>query len=195
MSFKRSDDWTMEELEALPQSRGEASRLGKKYYFSGTLCKYNHISARTLDSKCMRCRYLRNKRYKDAKPSKYGKKPSAKRTNAPYQNTLEHFILNSAKGRAKKRQIEFKLSIEDVVVPDICPILGIPIRKQWGGIKQTNLERSNQPSLDRIDSNKGYIKGNVVVISYRANILKGGYSSKEHRRVAQFWADFQNLNS
>ena len=191
MSFKRSNDWTMEELEALPRTRGKASHLGQRYYFSGRLCKHKHISARTLDGKCMRCKHLRNKQYKKDNPEKYNAQPKTKRTGDSYQNTLEHFLFISAKSRAKRRNIEFSLTIADVIIPDICPILGTPIRKEWGGINQTNLERSNQPSLDRIDSKKGYIPENVTVISYRANVLKGTIPQKNIALLLNFGPIFK----
>ena len=47
-------------------------------------------------------------------------------------------------------------------------------------------ERSNSPSLDRIDNSKSYVKGNVKVISYKANILKGNGSIEELSAVVRY---------
>lgn len=72
----------------------------------------------------------------------------------------------SAKYRAKKFCIEFNIERSDIIIPDKCPILGIPLILGVG--KQTN----NSPTLDRIDPTKGYVKDNVRVISHRANHKK-----------------------
>jgi hypothetical protein len=58
----------------------------------------------------------------------------------------------------------------------VCPILGIPIIKQKGRFK------ANSPSLDRVNNKKGYVKGNVQVISWQANMLKGEHMTLEIAR-------------
>ena len=54
-------------------------------------------------------------------------------------------------------------------IPEVCPVLGIPVNR--GGVGKKG-GRPDSPSMDRIDPTKGYIKGNVRVISNRANTLK-----------------------
>lgn len=78
-------------------------------------------------------------------------------------------LIRAAKQRAKKRGLEFNIDYEDVVVPKFCPILGIPLIVGVGSGYGGN---QNSPSLDRIDNSKGYIKGNVQVISHLANSMK-----------------------
>jgi hypothetical protein len=94
-----------------------------------------------------------------------------------FQNPDDSLFLK-AKSRAKRRGIEFNIDKEDVVVPDICPVLGIAI------IPGSSKVNSNSPSLDRIDNSKGYIKGNVAVISHRANHLKNSGTIEEHEKIA-----------
>jgi len=48
----------------------------------------------------------------------------------------------------------------------MCPILGIPL------IPGIGAQSPNSPSLDRIIPSLGYVKGNIAVISYRANAMK-----------------------
>ena len=84
-----------------------------------------------------------------------------------------------AKYRAKKKKIKFNITVDDVVFPKICPVLGFKI--DYKGKRNAD----NIPSLDRIDSNKGYIKGNVRVISNRANFLKNNATSDELMKVAR----------
>lgn len=63
-------------------------------------------------------------------------------------------------------------------IPSHCPVLGIPLKYKGG---------DNSPSLDRIDSNKGYVVGNVEVISYRANVLKNSSTQEERELLAEYY--------
>jgi hypothetical protein len=80
----------------------------------------------------------------------------------------------TAKRRARENQTEFTISKQDVVVPDRCPVFDIPFLLTGGNGVQPNL-----PSLDRIDSQKRYVPGNVMVISHRANSLKSNATFEE----------------
>lgn len=84
-------------------------------------------------------------------------------------------VLQGAKGRAKKKGLEFNLEPSDISIPTICPILGIKLERAIG----TGLKLDSSPSLDRIDPNKGYIKGNVWVISQKANAMKSNATQEE----------------
>lgn len=85
----------------------------------------------------------------------------------------ESELLKQAKYRAKKNKIEFNIDISDIIIPEYCPILKIPLftRKGHSG--------PNSPSLDRIDPSKGYVKGNVQVISHKANTIKSDATLQE----------------
>ncbi len=52
----RKFEWTNEDLEALPKSRGEAIAEGGRYYFSGSLCRNGHLCPRRLGGRCVECR-------------------------------------------------------------------------------------------------------------------------------------------
>jgi hypothetical protein len=84
------------------------------------------------------------------------------------ENNRALVLLGQARYRAKKKGIEFNLELSDVVIPKVCPVLKIPLTagSSSGG------PRGCSPSLDRIDNTKGYIKGNVQVISHKANTMK-----------------------
>lgn len=82
-------------------------------------------------------------------------------------------MLQAAKQRAKKKGLEFNIGKEDIIIPEKCPYLDIPL---YPGEKDNY---KNSPSLDRIDSSKGYIKGNVQVISSKANTMKNDASIEE----------------
>ena len=99
-------------------------------------------------------------------------------------NTLEAYMLDRSKSRAKKKGFEHTITLEDIQIPDKCPLLGIPLFAGQGTVCP------NSPTLDRIDSFKGYIKGNVWVISYKANTIKSNATPEELLLIATRLSDF-----
>lgn len=81
--------------------------------------------------------------------------------------------------RAKKLGVPFDLTPADLVLPTVCPVLGVSLRV--GG------PRMGAPSVDRIVPGRGYVKGNIVVVSGRANVLKGNASVDELKKLAEFY--------
>lgn len=94
-------------------------------------------------------------------------------------------LLTSAKMRARKNDIEFNIDLSDVVIPEFCPVLGIPIFCSTTP-KVIKRNMPNSPSLDRIDPKRGYVKGNVQVISWRANDLKSDGTADELEKIAAY---------
>ncbi len=94
----------------------------------------------------------------------------------------ERGLLKLAKQRCKKSGVVCTITEKDIVIPEFCPILGV---KLGFGDMAT---RDNSPSLDRIQSELGYIPGNVAVISFKANRIKNHGSADQHRRIAD-WMD------
>lgn len=80
-------------------------------------------------------------------------------------------LLYHAKWRAKRDGLEFNLTMDDIPFETHCPLLGTPFTIHFYS-KFTKGADFNAPSLDRLDPTKGYVKGNVAVISYRANSIK-----------------------
>jgi hypothetical protein len=99
-------------------------------------------------------------------------------------------MLNAAKSRAKEKNLEFNITVEDIVIPEKCPLLGIELMHGDGTRKTC---KSSSPSLDRIDSSKGYIKGNVWVISHKANTIKSNSTYEEFAMMAKKWKKYQKL--
>lgn len=62
---------------------------------------------------------------------------------------------------------------EDFIIPEKCPVLGLSLKRGDYGAKY------NSPSIDRIIPGLGYTKGNVRIISYRANWLKNNATPEE----------------
>lgn len=96
------------------------------------------------------------------------------------EKTLHRTLWMTAKKRATHKGYDFSIESKDVKIPKICPILKIPL------IKGKNKVHSNSPSLDRIDTTKGYIKGNVRVISWKANKYKSDMKKKDIKSLYKY---------
>lgn len=94
-------------------------------------------------------------------------------------------LYNNLKSSAKKRNIQFTLTMADLnelSFPITCPILNIPLK--WHRGKPDD----DSYSFDRIDSSKGYIAGNIQVISFRANRAKNDLSEDELKKFSNYFA-------
>lgn len=92
----------------------------------------------------------------------------------------EYIMLIGARYRAKRAAVPFNLVLKDIVIPFRCPVLGIllaPGAEKWA---------PGSPSLDRIKPSLGYVRGNVRVISWRANNLKRDGTAEEFERIAAY---------
>lgn len=85
--------------------------------------------------------------------------------------------------RAKRKGLEFNLEREDLIVPEVCPVFHIPL-KFYKGTGKTR--QPDSPSVDRIDNTKGYVKGNVRIISNRANVLKSNATLEELEAIVRY---------
>lgn len=103
------------------------------------------------------------------------RKPLSKQNYA--RMTLEYKMWHRCKTRARSKGIDFNLEESDFILPERCPIFN------------TEWEIGNHdltPSVDRIDPSKGYIKGNIQIISNRANMLKGNASIEDIERLLTY---------
>ena len=97
-------------------------------------------------------------------------------------------LVRSARTRAKSKGWEHNITIGDIVPSEICPLLGINLNWSNGATRQ------DSPTLDRIDTNKGYIRGNVWVISHKANSIKNNATYKEFITIAKNWEKANQYN-
>lgn len=114
----------------------------------------------------------------DRKRIKMEKMPDARKIYLKHKREeflrgyIKH-MLHRTKDRATKKGICFDLKEEDIVIPEVCPLLEIPI------IIGTKDNYENTPSIDRIDNTKGYTKDNVWIISKKANSMKNSATPEE----------------
>lgn len=96
----------------------------------------------------------------------------------------EHKLLQHARTRTKKHRLPpCNLTLDDVKVPTHCPVLGIPLAVNSGRKGPAD----HSPTLDRIYPHKGYVKGNVIVVSFLANRIKTNATVRQLEQVAKFY--------
>lgn len=93
--------------------------------------------------------------------------------------------LQAIKGRAKKKGVPFNLTEEDLIIPTNCPALKIPMIQEWGTTGKG--DRENAPSVDRIIPELGYVKGNVRVMSMKANRLKSNATLEDMVNMLEWY--------
>lgn len=97
-------------------------------------------------------------------------------------NNPEAKLYSVAKSRAKKQGVAFTLNKSDVVIPECCPVFGFPLTVAQGGRGFND----TSPTLDRFNNTKGYVPGNVRVISWRANRLKCDATLEELKALVAY---------
>ena len=133
-------------------------------------------------TKCIECvlkigrEYKRKKRLNPEHRKIEGLKQKERRVRL-WQNTLIH--------DSKHRKIENTLTVDDVnemfeKQNGLCYWFKIPL------IPSTQKKHPQQPSLDRLDRNKGYTKDNVVLCCYSANIGR-------NENDLNVWEDFLKI--
>ena len=142
----------------------------KKYVLCETSCSCGCGTTKTrrhdiVSGKIQSCGCLRIERSAETNKKRFD--PNAVSKSVGYR------MLARAKSRAKQNNIPFNLTLEDIIIPDTCPLLGIKIEST------KNKNSPNNPSLDRIIPSKGYVKGNIWIISNRANTLKNDATIQE----------------
>jgi hypothetical protein len=94
---------------------------------------------------------------------------------------------NEIKQRARKKNIQFDITIEYLrsIWTNDCPILGISMQFNKG-------RQENSFSVDRIDNTQGYINGNIIVISWRANRIKRDATIEELNKLVEYFKKLTN---
>lgn len=113
---------------------------------------------------------------------KHWNKQCSGSTTKWHKGNQEAVMLRSAKHRAKRADMPFDLTKEDIVIPEFCPVLGMKLVCNAG----TGSAKQDSPSLDKIIPELGYVRGNVQVISYLANVMKHDATPEQMLKFAEW---------
>ena len=89
-------------------------------------------------------------------------------------------MIQNARKRALKRNVPFEIEISDIIIPEYCPVLGIKLEVG------KEIVCDGSPSLDAIIPKLGYTKGNIMVISFRANQIKSNGTVDDHLKIVEY---------
>ena len=126
------------------------------------------------------------KRFGKAKTSKYGRrnlchKCENKRQRKYNRQNIEKaplkYTLFSLKGRARRKGVKFDLDIEHLrhlwsECGGKCPMTGVSM------LKKSYVNNPLAMTVDRLDGKKGYIKGNVRLVSRWYNIARSNWGDR-----------------
>lgn len=86
--------------------------------------------------------------------------------------------VDRANARAVRHGMPFGVTSDDIALVDVCPILGVAL--VYGG------RSAASASLDKVDPAKGYVAGNVRIISRRANRMKADATLAELEAILAY---------
>jgi hypothetical protein len=125
-------------------------------------------------------RNIQEVEYIDNMTRKWGKEWNNKehRQSLIYQTMRTKFSQKRANAMAKGQV--FTIDFGDIDFPQHCPILGIPLNYF------NEAQDIDSPSFDCKNPSMGYVKGNVFIISMRANRIKNDGTAAEHGAIARY---------
>lgn len=148
-----------------------------------SMTNFNRKSASQSPSSSVRSRSKRSVRpVVSSSSSVHSTGPTRSDATGPKRTRL----VQLARNRAERKGIPFNITKDDISIPEKCPVLGITMKFTKGRRMQTHLT----PTIDRIDPAKGYVKGNVIVVSWRVNWLKGDMSVHDAAKLFPFYKRF-----
>ena len=145
----------------------------------------NNANKTGIASHCKECDAAASKKQKEQNPDKvkeYSRKYTSK-MRLDFNYRLQTLI-NASKQRALLKNREHSITVDDLIalwpVDGNCPVFGFPLQFNSGGFRETS------PSVDRIDSTKGYTLDNIQILSWKANRIKAFATVEELEAVVSF---------
>lgn len=100
-------------------------------------------------------------------------------------------LWETARRRAQRKFVDFDITVEDLEAAwpadGRCPVLGLVLQRGRG------FTQDQSPTVDRLNPDWGYVPGNVVIMSHRANRAKGNLRAAELEKIA-VWMRAQGLD-
>lgn len=106
----------------------------------------------------------------------------------PENNYLEYRkkMWHAALVRSREHKVAFEIEVEDIHIPECCPVYGFPLIIEPGPV------RPNTPTLDRSKPGLGYVVGNIQVISSKANTIKNNATIEEIEALLHWFRSITN---
>jgi|ERR1035437_5967994 hypothetical protein len=120
------------------------------------------------------------RKWRQANPEKFAESWRASKQKAREENPRRE-ILWHLKQNARKKGLPFDLIESDLVWPTHCPVFGMELVYIAQGYRS-----EASASADRHDNNSGYVKGNVRIISWKANRLKNNATIEDLLKVVKY---------
>lgn len=166
-----------EKILAQVQKYKEETEYPKKYYEANRQFQIQSASRWAKENKEQR--HETRKKHRELNKDKYNKYQQEYYLKQTKENP-KGLLLRRMRASANSRGLECTVTVDDIVIPKVCPILNIPLEFHKG------THKNNSISVDRIDTTKGYIPGNIAIISFKANTLKGNMTLSEIDRLYKY---------
>lgn len=145
----------------------------------------NNAAKSKLASHCKKCDSAASKRQKEKDPEKAKlncrKYAATRRLDFKFRLQM---LVNASKQRAVLKNREHSITVDDLLAlwptDGNCPVFGFPLQFNSGGFRETS------PSVDRIDSTRGYTLDNIQILSWKANRIKSYATVEELEAVVSF---------
>lgn len=160
-----------------PCSRCKEIKPLSNFYTKGDSSKYSsHCRPCVVKSK--QANYQKNKHKIQAV---YKRCVDRKHSFGPQSDFYAAEKIRYFRHKSKKLGLPFNLEKSDIIVPEYCPVLGIKLEYN------PKQPRWNSASVDRIIPSKGYVKGNIIVVSNLANTIKNMATIEQLKAVSDFY--------
>ena len=157
-----------------------------------TPCQRGHLVPRVTNGTCAQClRDYRKSRghFTFSASSIKWREGNRERLNTQRKEynakNADRTMLTAARKSAKNANVPFDLEINDIVIPEYCPVLGLKL------IRTRGYRSDVSPSIDRIIPQKGYVRENIMIISMRANRIKNNATVDELIKMANFYSNLK----
>lgn len=160
-------------------SYAEAKAKGHKHFFTGRACQRGHVAKRYTSTRaCHECARI---------ASAVSQRLNYRLTYKLGGKAWVRGLMKAAKARAEQYGIPFdRAAVVEFLnsPPTHCPALGVELRPGGG-------RSFDSPTLDRIRPELGYVRGNLALLSSRANAIKSDASAEEVQKVATWLKQLQ----